>query len=53
MYYGGGGESHGEEGILNEYFIEFKDHLLPLLFNLFNCILDTVVQYILNTVKIY
>ena len=32
---------HGEDGILNEYFIEFQDNLLPILCNLFNCILHT------------
>lgn len=35
------GKSHGEDGILNEYFIEFQDYLLPILCNLFNCILHT------------
>lgn len=35
------GKSHGEDGILNEYFINFQQHLLPLLYSLFNCILDT------------
>ena len=35
------GKSHGEDGILNEYFIEFQEYLLPLLSKLFNCILDT------------
>ena len=35
------GKLHGEDGILNEYFIEFYDYLLPVMHNLFNCILDT------------
>lgn len=35
------GKSHGGGGILNEYFIEFQDYLLPILCNLFNCILHT------------
>lgn len=35
------GKSHGEDGILNEYFIEFQDYFLPILHNLFNCILNT------------
>ena len=29
-------ESHGIDGLLNEYFIEYKDLLLPLLNKLFN-----------------
>jgi hypothetical protein len=32
-------ESHGIDGLLNEYFIEYKDLLLPLLNKLFNGIL--------------
>lgn len=35
------GKSHGEDGILNEYFIEFQDYFLPVLHKLFNCILNT------------
>ena len=34
------GKSHGEDGILNEYIIEFSDILVPLFHKLFNCILD-------------
>ena len=34
----------GGGGILNEYFIEFQDYLLPILCNLFNCILHTGVS---------
>ena len=34
------GKSHGEDGILNEYIIEFADILVPLFHKLFNCILD-------------
>jgi hypothetical protein len=32
-------KSHGIDGLLNEYFIEYKDLLLPLLNKLFNDIL--------------
>ena len=35
------GKSHGDDCILNEYLIEFKDILLPLLHDLFNNILDS------------
>ena len=35
------GKSHGDDCILNEYFIEFRDILLPLLHDLFNNILDS------------
>ena len=34
------GKSHGEDGVLNEYIIEFADILVPLFHKLFNCILD-------------
>ena len=34
-------KSHGEDCILNEYLIECKDMLLPLLHKVFNLILDT------------
>jgi hypothetical protein len=35
------GKLHGKDGILNGYFIEFYDYLLPVMHNLFNCILGT------------
>ena len=34
-------KSHGDDCILNEHLIEFKDILLPLLHDLFNNILDS------------
>jgi hypothetical protein len=34
-------KSHGPDCILNEYFIEYKDLLIPLLNKLFNRVLDT------------
>lgn len=34
------GKSHGETCLLNEYFIEFEEFLLPVMHKLFNCILD-------------
>ena len=34
------GKSRGEDGVLNEYIIEFADILVPLFHKLFNCILD-------------
>lgn len=34
------GKFYGEDGILNEYFINFQQYLLFLLYSLFNCILD-------------
>ena len=44
------GKSHGEDGILNEYFIEFQDYLLPILCNLFNCILHTGFSQVLGQI---
>lgn len=35
------GKSHDKDRILNEYFIEFKDYILPISHNFFNCILNT------------
>eukprot|EP00105_Crassostrea_gigas_P042815 XP_019926963.1 PREDICTED: uncharacterized protein LOC109619995 [Crassostrea gigas] len=35
------GKSHGDDCLLNEYFIEFEEYLLPILLKLFNCILQT------------
>lgn len=35
------GKSHGDDCLLNEYFIEFEEYLLPILHRLFNCILQT------------
>lgn len=35
------GKSHGEDGILNEYFVKFQDYILPILHNLLNYILNT------------
>jgi hypothetical protein len=37
-------KSHGIDGLLNEYFIEYRDLLLPLLNKLFNGILRFVEQ---------
>jgi hypothetical protein len=34
-------KSHGIDGLLNEYFIEFQDLLLPVLYKLFNGILTS------------
>ena len=35
------GKSHGDDCILNEFLIEFKDTLLPMLHDLFNNVLDS------------
>ena len=35
------GKSHGLDGIINEYFIEFKDILLPFLHSIFNAMYNT------------
>jgi hypothetical protein len=48
-------KSHGIDGLLNEYFIEFQDLLLPVLYKLFNGILTSgiffefIVNYSFNT----
>ena len=34
-------KSHGVDGLLNEYFIEFKDFLMPTLLRVFNGILQS------------
>ena len=36
-------KSHGSDGMLNEYFIEYTDILLPFLYKIFNAMLDTGV----------
>jgi hypothetical protein len=35
------GKLYGDDGILNEYFVEFYDYLLTVMHNFFNCISDT------------